>query len=188
MLRPQSMEEALELTMKIYLAGPEVFFPDAVEIGRAKKEICAHHGFDGHYPLDNEVALSPTPACGLEIGRLNLRLIEEYDAIIANLTPFRGVSADPGTVFELGFAAGLGKIVHGYSTDTQSYRDRVHAAGFTGTPDATHDREGYLVEDFQLADNLMIESAIQRRGGIFLRQAGDNLRLFERLVQEIRAL
>ena len=32
--------------MKIYLAGPDVFLPDAVEIGRRKVDICAAHGAD----------------------------------------------------------------------------------------------------------------------------------------------
>ena len=30
--------------MRAYLAGPEVFLPDAVAIGEAKKAICAEHG------------------------------------------------------------------------------------------------------------------------------------------------
>ena len=33
--------------MKIYLAGPEVFLPDAVQIGQAKKRLCAAYGFEG---------------------------------------------------------------------------------------------------------------------------------------------
>ena len=39
--------------MKIYLAGPDVFLPDAIEIGRRKADICARHGLTGLYPLDN---------------------------------------------------------------------------------------------------------------------------------------
>ena len=50
--------------MKIYLAGPDVFLPDAVDIGRRKAEICARHGVTGLYPLDNAVELRPaTPRC-----------------------------------------------------------------------------------------------------------------------------
>jgi nucleoside 2-deoxyribosyltransferase len=33
--------------MKIYLAGPDVFLPDAIEIGRRKAAICACHGVSG---------------------------------------------------------------------------------------------------------------------------------------------
>ena len=47
------------------------------------------------------------------------------DAIIANLTPFRGPGADAGTVYELGYMAGRGKLCLGYSNDPSSYADRV---------------------------------------------------------------
>ena len=39
--------------MNIYLAGPDVFLPDAIEVGRRKIEICARHGVTGVYPLDS---------------------------------------------------------------------------------------------------------------------------------------
>jgi len=74
--------------MKIYLAGPDVFLPDAVEIGRRKTEICARHGVSGHYPLDNAVDLSAADA-SLTIFKGNQAMMDAADAIIANLTPFR---------------------------------------------------------------------------------------------------
>src|SRR5262249_53225002 len=48
--------------MKIYLAGPDVFLPDAVEIGRRKAVICAAHGVTGLYPLDNAIDLAAADA------------------------------------------------------------------------------------------------------------------------------
>ena len=39
--------------------------------------------------------------------------MDAADAIIANLTPFRGPSADAGTVYELGYMAGRGKFCLG---------------------------------------------------------------------------
>ena len=48
--------------MKIYLAGPDVFLQDAIETGRRKAEICARHGLNGLYPLDNAVDLSAADA------------------------------------------------------------------------------------------------------------------------------
>ena len=41
--------------MKIYLAGPEVFFPAPQKEGQRLKDICANHGFEGVFPLDGEV-------------------------------------------------------------------------------------------------------------------------------------
>ena len=48
--------------MKVYLAGPDVFLPDAVEIGRQKVAICAVHGLVGLYPLDNAIDLTAPDA------------------------------------------------------------------------------------------------------------------------------
>ena len=102
--------------MKIYLAGPEVFLPDAVEIGQAKKRLCAAYGFEGLYPFDNEIVASPAgERTDRLIYRANESLIRRADIGICDLTPFRGLSADPGTVFEVGMLAGLGKPLLGYT-------------------------------------------------------------------------
>jgi nucleoside 2-deoxyribosyltransferase len=85
--------------MKIYLAGPDVFLPDAVGIGRRKAEICAHHGVTGLYPLDNDIDLL-APDASLQIFRGNEAMMNEANAVIANLTPFRGPGADAGTVYD----------------------------------------------------------------------------------------
>ena len=110
--------------MKIYLAGPDVFLPDAVEIGRRKAAICARHGLTGLYPLDNAVDLSAADA-SLAIFKGNEAMMDAADAIIANLTPFRGPSADAGTVYELGYMAGRGKLCLAYSNDPAVYAERV---------------------------------------------------------------
>ncbi len=88
---------------KVYLAGPEVFLPDAIEIGRRKKELCARYGFEGLFPFDNEI--EPKEAgegTDKVIYQANERMIRRADLGICNLTPFRGANADVGTVFELG--------------------------------------------------------------------------------------
>ena len=50
------------MAMKIYLAGPDVFLPDARDIGRRKREICTRHGVTGFYPLDTVVDLTAADA------------------------------------------------------------------------------------------------------------------------------
>ena len=110
--------------MKIYLAGPDVFLPDAIEIGRRKAAICARHGLSGLYPLDNAVDLTAADA-SLAIFKGNEAMMDAADAIIANLTPFRGPSADAGTVYELGYMAGRGKLCFAYSNDPAVYAERV---------------------------------------------------------------
>ena len=69
--------------MKIYLAGPEVFLPDAVEIGRRKVELCARYGLTGLYPLDNAIELSASDV-SLKIFKGNQAMMDGADAVIAN--------------------------------------------------------------------------------------------------------
>lgn len=151
--------------MKIYLAGPDVFLPDAVEIGRRKAGICARHGLIGLYPLDNKVDLA-TAAASLEIFKGNEAMMDAADAIIANLTPFRGPGADPGTVYELGYMAGRGKLLFAYSNDPSIYAERVaRIQNVTKTPRGhLTDSDGLTVEDFGLPDNLMMIHALDLHG------------------------
>jgi nucleoside 2-deoxyribosyltransferase len=151
--------------MKIYLAGPDVFLPDAVEIGRRKADICAAHGVTGLYPLDNAVDLSTADA-SLVIFKGNQAMMDAADAIIANLTPFRGPSADAGTVYELGYMAGRGKLCLAYSNDPAPYRERVALlCDVKPAPDGRlTDPEGLTVEDFGWPDNLMMIHALDLHG------------------------
>jgi nucleoside 2-deoxyribosyltransferase len=151
--------------MKIYLAGPEVFLPDAGIAGKLKKDICARFGLEGLFPLDNEIAQGD--GASLQIFRANTAMMDAADAIIANLTPFRGPSADPGTVYELGYMAGRGKVCIGYSNVAGSYLDRVRSREAIRKDEqrgAYFDARGWMVEDFSLADNLMIVHALDQFG------------------------
>ena len=150
--------------MKIYLAGPDVFLPDAIEIGRRKAAICAAHGLNGLYPLDNAIDLSAGDA-SLQIFKGNEAMMDVADAIIANLTPFRGPGADAGTVYELGYMAGRGKLCLGYSNDPASYLDRVRRFTAVNPRDGLLvDAAGLTVEDFGLNDNLMMMHALDLHG------------------------
>jgi len=150
--------------MQIYLAGPDVFLPDALAVGRRKVEICAAHGLTGLYPLDNLIDRSAADA-SLAIFRANEAMMDAADAIIANLTPFRGAGADPGTVYELGYMAGRGKLCLAYSNDPTIYADRVRrSTSVTAREDHLVDAEGLTVEDFGHSDNLMMIHALERYG------------------------
>src|ERR1700694_3534204 len=139
--------------MKIYLAVPDVFLPDAVDIGRRKVALCMRHGVIGLYPLENAVDRGANDA-SLQIFRGNETMMIEADAVIANLTPFRGPGADAGTVYELGFMAGRGKLCLGYSNDPASYADRVRKFTDVKLCDGhLVDASGLTVEDFGLTDN-----------------------------------
>jgi nucleoside 2-deoxyribosyltransferase len=152
-------------TMKIYLAGPDVFLPDAVNIGRRKADACARHGLIGLYPLDNAIDIAAKDA-SLRIFRGNQAMMNEAHAIIANLTPFRGPGADAGTVYELGYMAGRGRLCFGYTNDPSCYADRVREfTEATSRDGRLIDARGLTVEDFGLSDNLMMIHALDLHGG-----------------------
>jgi nucleoside 2-deoxyribosyltransferase len=159
------------LPPKIYLAGPEVFLPDAVAIGRQKVEICARYGLAGLFPLDLDEA-SAGPVTAPATFQACLAAMREADAVIANLTPFRSVGADPGTAFELGYMVALGKPVFGYSNDPVPHVERVRSGyGPLRTDgDQLFAADGLAVENFALFDNLMLAEGLRAggRGGVFL--------------------
>jgi nucleoside 2-deoxyribosyltransferase len=157
----------------IYLAGPEVFLPDASEVGARKKALCETYGFVGLFPLDNEIDAARSGArTDALIYSANLAMIRAADIGIFNLTPFRGVSADSGTVFELGVMIGLGKPAFGYTNEAEDLLTRLRRADLVGEhPGALRDRSGMSIEDFENADNLMIDAALALGGHPIVRRA-----------------
>jgi nucleoside 2-deoxyribosyltransferase len=159
---------------KVYLAGPEVFLRNPHEIGEAKIAICASHGLEGRFPLDGDIDFDGMAIreCGYAIYRGNEKLMLECDAIIANLTPFRGPGMDVGTAFEIGFMRAAGKKIFGYTNSSLTLFDRVLKANPKGlkrrkeplTGMLFEDEEKLGVEQFGFADNLMIDSAIHESG------------------------
>jgi nucleoside 2-deoxyribosyltransferase len=184
--------------LRIYLAGPDVFMPQAEQWAERRKAICARYGLTGVTPLD---ALVEQPAAWADLPewrRIALRneaLIFSADAVIANLTPFRGPSADVGTAYELGFMRALGRPVFGYSTIAApfTHRSRDYAAAHGGaiahSDSGLRDADGMLIEQFGLSDNLMLEAAIVGSGGVLITEdiapgaRWTDLTVFERCVQ-----
>lgn len=139
--------------MKIYLAGPDVFRPDALYWAESARALLAQHGHQALTPLDNE----ETTAAG--IFKANLALITEADAIIANLNPFRGAEPDSGTCFEVGCAIALGKRVIAYLSDTRPQAEKLaeHYGGVLARREGRiTDPEGNTIENFKLPVNLML--------------------------------
>ncbi|HJW27530.1 MAG TPA: nucleoside 2-deoxyribosyltransferase [Rhodocyclaceae bacterium] len=139
--------------MKLYLAGPDVFRPDALAWAEEARALCAAWGHQALIPLDNE----ETTAEG--IYKANVGLLRAADGVIANLNPFRGLEPDSGTCVEVGFALALGKPVIGHVRDARPLAERVAAAqgSALGMADGRPtDRDGLHVENFGLPLNLML--------------------------------
>lgn len=142
--------------LKIYLAGPDVFEVNAVQVGQELKALCKAYGFIGLFPLDNEISTEGTAyEMAKNIREANIKLIEESDIILANLAPFRGLEPDSGTVYEVGYGTALGKKVYAYASDRREMIDRICEAEQL-PKDAKHCSKGKVMEDFGLSHNLMM--------------------------------
>ena len=171
-----------------YLAGPDVFLPDAPAHARRKVAICARHGITGRPPLNEDVAslrTLPSEAAWQAIFRKDLAMMEACDILIVNLTPFRGASADAGTLVELGWFLGRGRPIFGYSNTALPFAERS-VVQVAAVPDPL---PGLAVEGFGLPDNLMVPGAVLWGGGcpMLVPQDGrdrafDALDVFERCV------
>lgn len=99
---------------RVYLAGPDVFRPDAAEYFDLLTAICEKLGLEALSPFDASVTAATSPQA---IYEANMAKLRSADGVIANLAPFRGAEPDSGTVFEVGVAAALGLSVVAYGAE-----------------------------------------------------------------------
>ncbi len=133
----------------VYIAGPDVFDPDFERIFAIRIAYCKELGLTALAPFDNQL----TSAEG--IFKDNAGLLNSADAVIANISPFRGPHCDVGTAFEIGYAFSTGKPVWAFSKSRSSLAVRVG-----GLESARADAENMAIEPFGLAENLMIVEAL----------------------------
>ncbi|MDP5239337.1 nucleoside 2-deoxyribosyltransferase [Uliginosibacterium sp. 31-16] len=139
--------------MKAYLAGPDVFRPDALEWAAQARALCRRHGVEALVPLDGEALTAEG------IYFQNVAMIRAADGVLANLDAFRGAEPDSGTSFEVGFALALGKPVVGYVSTAGTTPERVarwQGGELEEADGKLIDRDGLIVEDFGLPLNLML--------------------------------
>jgi nucleoside 2-deoxyribosyltransferase len=135
---------------RVYLAGPDVFFPNVWEHAHELKMVCNEFGLQGVFPLDAKIQTEKEDEprdLGTRIFLANTELIDSCGAMIANISPFRGPSADVGTAFEIGYAYHAGKKIIAYTNNSSFYHERVA-------------KDEYLIENFEMIDNLMIHCGV----------------------------
>ena len=154
----------------VFLAGPDPWFPDPVEHRRRREALCVEAGFR---------AVTPDLGAGLDDERRTevaarilyadaLAALRGADALIANLTPWRGPHCDPATAFLAGFAAALGKPVFAYLNISDE--DDADPCGRVGAlcgaaPDAQgrwRDATDCEIEDFMLPETVMLWAEARR--------------------------
>lgn len=157
------------MSQKIYLAGPDVFYPKAIEIGEAKKAICTKYGFVGIFPLDllpNDLFSNPryNNAQRADIcKKLCIEGVRSSDIVVANMTPFRGTGMDVGTAAEMAAADMIHKPVYGYSTDSRTYLEKLIATGEVIFLDGCYlDKDGQIIENLDRIDNCMVTECCQK--------------------------
>lgn len=180
--------------LKIYIAGPDVFAPDDIEMGKKKVEICERYGFEGLYPTfllpaDLFSGKYDKNFVGDEVNKKCIQGIVDCDIIIANITPFRGFEMDSGTAFEVGVARGLNKEIYGYSQDNRTYIERMEQSGggvFRDKSGVARDKNGFAIEDVNEGENSMISKSCR---GIVTPSKGKELtllELFEKAVIQVK--
>lgn len=189
---------------KVYLAGPDVFLPNAKEVFEGMKLICEQNGLIGLSPYDTEFNdksktfdITKREQSKL-IYQSNIKLMNEADGCIANIEPFRGPSADPGTCFEVGYMTALNKPIVAYSHDLRAYKHKYSIFRKTFFEKNNIVDKFSCIEDFGLSDNLMItkslrfnvcktfEEAVKNLAIIFTGQdfMDENKELFDSLVKQ----
>ncbi len=153
----------------LYLAGPDGSYPQAAELVARKHALCAAEGLASRMAGDDVDPQSPPGELrAREAYAGALANLRACDAMVANLTPWRGPGCDPATAFEIGFASALGKPVLAYlNLDDEGdadYRSRVEA-WVGAAPDAAgvwRDANDCAVEDFDLPESALLWAEARR--------------------------
>jgi nucleoside 2-deoxyribosyltransferase len=152
--------------IRLYLAGPEVFFPDGEQRARAMRELCRSRGLEPISPLDAGEEPIDGNADERSLAEVifdnNIAMIERSDAVVANMNHFRGPDPDAGTSFELGYGYARGKRCYVYAGDGATAVERVerfYGGVVRGDDGRLVDWAGLTVEDFGGPFNLMLTAS-----------------------------
>ncbi len=153
----------------VYLAGPDPWGPEAEEVLARKRQLLEAAGLEA---LDSrigpDVAADASEAAARRIYAERLSTLRRADAVIANLSPWRGPHCDPGAAFETGFAAALGKPVFAYlnveeEEQAELLRRVERRYGARRRRDGGwRDADGAAVESFGLPESVMLWAEARR--------------------------
>jgi nucleoside 2-deoxyribosyltransferase len=152
---------------QIHLAGPDAWYPNAAEHQAARKAMVEAAGFTLIDP-GAVAGEEPSEIAARELYAERMSRLRQADAVVINLTPWRGVGPEAGGAFEAGFLAGLGKPVFAYMNlvdeSHAEYAGRVEAwMGLEPDIDGTlRDPDGCTVEDLGLPETVMLWAEARR--------------------------
>ena len=177
----------------VFLAGPHRFHPEREALNAERRRLCAEAGVVAS-------GLEPRGDDDPEAGELRAREIyatvmgqlRAADAVVADLSPWRGPGADSGTAFEVGVAAALGKPVAGYiNIDAEAEGELLgRVEGWVGAgPDAHdvwRDPEGARVEDLGLPETALLWAEARRLFVIVTPQPAEELAGLELCLEALK--
>lgn len=153
----------------IYLAGPERYDNESVQIYETMKAICRSYGLYPITPLDDidgEMSIESDDPYDLAYRTFyrNQQHVRNCDILVANLNDFHSWEPESDTSFECGMAYQLGKRMYGYMDSTVRMRERVPNLG---EEHGWKDICGCNVENFNYPLNLMFSSSMRIFEGVF---------------------
>lgn len=146
----------------IYLAGPERYDVDCLEVYERMKALCRERGLQAVVPTDAAPGVTPVESDdpytnAYSIFERQQQHVRDCDILLANLNDFHGWEPDSDTSFECGMAFQLGKALYGYMADARRMIDRIPNLG----PDHEYrDACGCNAENFDYPINLMFSSSM----------------------------
>lgn len=152
----------------VFLAGPDRFAPEAESVALRQQRLCERAGF--------AAVFAPAAEPDVEAGELQARALyaesiarlRRADALIANLTPWRGPGCEPATAYLTGFAAALGKPVFAYMNVADEadadHRERVESriGAMLDADGVLRDPDGAEIEDMGLPEAALLWAEARR--------------------------
>lgn len=153
---------------RVFLAGPDRFAPEAQALRLRQEQLCEAADFIPVFAPDADPAS--------EMGELQARALyaetvarlRTADALIANLSPWRGPGAEPATAYLTGFAAALDKPVFAYMnvTDEAEADHQARVDAYLGAVLADdgrwRDPDGAEIEDLGLPEAALLWAEARR--------------------------
>jgi len=155
----------------VYIAGPQVFLPQPEQFYEEARSICIELDLVALCPY------APNLKSAQDIWQHNITLLRSADAMVVDVSPFRGVDMDVGSAWESGFMHAFSKPIVNYSFDNRTLLQRTkdHFGIDSHAPHFNHLKglmpDGMSVESFEYMNNLMSASAAIQHIHGDLRQA-----------------
>ena len=153
---------------RVFLAGPDRFAPEAEGLRLRQERLCEAADFVPVFAPDPDPASEPGELQARALYAETIARLRGADALIANLSPWRGPGAEPATSYLTGFAAALDKPVFAYmnvadeaEADHQTRVDAYLGAVLAGDG-AWRDPDGAEIEDMGLPEAALLWAEARR--------------------------